>query len=107
MRERLTKVIAANTWVAGRIVRKPGEKLLQLLSPAAGETVSDDVMDELVRVNPDDFPQISPNMDYDALSKAILGSSAPASQLPLFAYTSPFYQLCGRAVADYSNNPCV
>ena len=52
VRERLNLIVKANPFVAGRVVRKHGEKLLQLLMPASGTSVPDDVMAELLRVDP-------------------------------------------------------
>ena len=59
VRARLTKIIAANPFVAGRVIKARGEKLLQLFTPAYGVGVPDDVMDELLRINPVGMPVLS------------------------------------------------
>ena len=86
VRARLAEVIAANPWVAGRVVKTRGEKLLQLAHPKEGVTIPDELMAKLVRVNPSDVPALHAGMPYEALLKAVLTSSAPIPPLPVLSY---------------------
>ena len=86
MRARLAAVVAANPWVAGRVVREKGEKLLTLLHPELGTALPDDVMAALVHVDPRGMPALHPAMPYDEMVKAIVGSPAPVPMLSQFSY---------------------
>merc|ERR1740130_2013746 len=85
LRMRMANVVAANPWVAGRVVKERGEKMLTMLHPAEGEAVPDDVMGELVRLDPPDMPPLHAEMDFDEMVKIVSGSSAMVPQLSKFA----------------------
>lgn len=97
MRARLRLVLAANPWIAGRVVRVKGEPRLQVRFPKGEAAASDDqLMDELLRVDP---PGLSahPRMSYEEMSSAILGFSAVVERLGARFFLPDI--LCGSQVA--------
>jgi len=53
VKERLRKVVSANPWIAGRIVKRKSNKRFLLLHPAPGEPVAEEMMEELLQMDRD------------------------------------------------------
>lgn len=80
VKERLRKVLASNPWVAGRLIYSSDQKRMQLLYPPAENATANDIVDDIVRVDPSGL-SISPTTPYDDLVENIVGSPAVLKKL--------------------------
>jgi hypothetical protein len=89
MVDRVREVLKVNPWVAGRIIRSKTHKNLQLIHPKGDVDISDEILGELLRLDPADLT-LNSKMPYDDMVNAIVASSVTVPVLAMPTFSSDF-----------------